>query len=398
MTLLTLSHDTWDMATPRLSALIDQYKDAHGVSDAELARRIGISRENLRLWRTNGLRALPGQDNLRAVARTIGQPFRKVLSAALFDAGYLTEADTTTPRPYDEVLHDAVSALTEAARLTNQPMRQMSSGRWEPDPDPRAALPIDWAEFVTRALAGAAANVGSTAKILSGRPGSWEAARVRETLESTVGVDDEHLLENRTDPVRVDLWVDNILFDLDADPYPAAYDEIDRRECEVPEPDDVEDEPAPPGMEWLNDRDEHGLLTWVNDPAKVAAFEKYRAETPARPLTPGEQAQEDALNHLAALREKLDQLRQAELQSYADALSAAITRRLDQLHPDVPIQVTVAPAPNDADLRYGTTPLPGDRVSRIDDAIASAIAETPGPATLPGTPLERAEGLGDVVA
>jgi len=61
------------------------------------------------------------------------------------------------------------------------------------DPDPRAALPIDWAEFVTLALAGAAANVGSTAKILSGRPGSWEADRLRETPASTVGADDEDL-------------------------------------------------------------------------------------------------------------------------------------------------------------------------------------------------------------
>ncbi len=165
-------------------------------------------------------------------------------------------------------------------------------------------------------------------------------------------------------------------------------------EYEVPEPDDVEDEPTPPGLEWLNDRDEHGLLTWVNDPAKVAAFEKYRAETPARPLTPGEQAQEDALNHLAALREKLDQLRRAELQSYADSLSAAITTRLDQLNLNVPIHVTVALAPNDAHLRYGTTALPGDSYTRIDDAIASAIAETPSPAMLPGTPLERAERLG----
>src|SRR6185295_8383474 len=50
--------------------------------------------------------------------------------------------------------------LDEAAHLTNQPMRQNSSGQWEADPDPRAALPIDWAEFVTHALAGAAANIG----------------------------------------------------------------------------------------------------------------------------------------------------------------------------------------------------------------------------------------------
>ena len=40
----------------------------------------------------------------------------------------------------------------------------------------------------------------------------------------------------------------------------------------------------------------------------------------ARHLIAGEQAQEDALNHLAAVRQKLDQLRQAELQNYADAV------------------------------------------------------------------------------
>lgn len=137
------------------------------------------------------------------MARTIGEPYRQVLSAALFDANYLTEVDAATSRPYMEVLHDAVAVLTEAARLTNQPVRQTSSGQLEPDPDPRAAVPIDWAEFVTLALAGAAANVGSTAKILSGRPGSWEADRVGTTLESTVGVDDEHLLRHRTEPVTV---------------------------------------------------------------------------------------------------------------------------------------------------------------------------------------------------
>jgi transcriptional regulator with XRE-family HTH domain len=378
------------MATPRLIGLIDRYQETHGVSDAELARRMGISRENLRLWR-KGLRALPGQDNLRSVARTIGQPYRQVLSAALLDAGYLADSETAAARPYDEVLHDAVAALTEATRLTNQPVRQTSSGRWEPDSNPQAALPIDWAEFVTKALAGAAANVGSTTTILSGRPGSWEAARVREVLESTVGPDDEHLLEHRTEPVTVDLWVDNILLDLDADPYDDAFYDLDQRESEIPEPDDVPDEPPPAGMEWLLDRDKHGLATWMNDPAKVAAYEKYRAETPQQPLTPGEQAQEDALNHIAALREKLDHLRRAELERYADSLTTAITAQLDQLGLNVPIQVRVAPAPNDADLRSGTTPLPGDSYSRIDEAIASAIAETPTPAALPGTPLERAE-------
>jgi hypothetical protein len=37
-------------APPRLVRLIDLYKDAHRVSEIELARRIGITRENLRQW------------------------------------------------------------------------------------------------------------------------------------------------------------------------------------------------------------------------------------------------------------------------------------------------------------------------------------------------------------
>ncbi|KPN44906.1 DNA-binding protein, partial [Mycobacterium intracellulare subsp. chimaera] len=229
------------MATPRLIELVDRYKNAHGVSDAELARRIGITRENLRLWRTNGIRRLPERSNLAAVARTIGRPYRQVLSAALFDSGYLTQTDTRVPRPYDEVLHDAVTVLTESTRLTNQPMRQTSSGQWEPDPDPRAALPIDWAEFVTLALAGAAANIGGTEQILAGRPGSWEAECVRRTLQSTVGGDDEDLLRHRTEPVIVDLRVESILSainDTSYDDYRDAELELAAREEAIPDPDD----------------------------------------------------------------------------------------------------------------------------------------------------------------
>jgi hypothetical protein len=51
------------------------------------------------------------------------------------------------------------------------------------------------------------------------------------------------------------------------------------------------------------------------------------------------------------------------------------------------MHVTVGVAPNGADLRYGTTPLIGESYSFVDETIAAAIAETPGPAVLPGTPL-----------
>ena len=52
------------------------------------------------------------------LARTIGQPYRRVLSAALLDAGYLTDTDAAQPRPYIEVLHDAIDAVSRRDRVS----------------------------------------------------------------------------------------------------------------------------------------------------------------------------------------------------------------------------------------------------------------------------------------
>jgi hypothetical protein len=124
---------------------------------------------------------------------------------------------------------------------------------------------------------------------------------------------DERLLQHRTTPVTVDLWVDNILLDVldHPDIYDDAYDELDRREDEVPAPDNVDATP-PPGFEWLDERDEHGLPAWLDDPEKVSAVEMLNAELKDRPLTPGEQAERQALVRIAALRERLDALRRAD--------------------------------------------------------------------------------------
>lgn len=81
------------MATTHLVELIDTHKHAYGVSDAELARRIGVSRQNLNLWRTHGVRGLPARTTLRGIAAVTGRPYRTVLEAALRDAGYLDEND-----------------------------------------------------------------------------------------------------------------------------------------------------------------------------------------------------------------------------------------------------------------------------------------------------------------
>ena len=60
--------------------------------------------------------------------------------------------------------------------------------------------PADWAEFVTLALTGAAANVGSIEAALRGRPGSWEADGARSLLQSTAG--ERQAVLHRTAPPR----------------------------------------------------------------------------------------------------------------------------------------------------------------------------------------------------
>lgn len=121
-------------------------------------------------------------------------------------------------RSYEDVLADAVQVLTEAARLTRPALVQAVT----PFGDAGAPIgrdmsrqePADFAEFVTLALAGAAANVGGVETALRGRPGSWEADGVRTLLTSTVGHDEATLLEHRTEPLVVRVFVDEILNDL----------------------------------------------------------------------------------------------------------------------------------------------------------------------------------------
>ncbi|WP_396908327.1 XRE family transcriptional regulator [Mycolicibacterium sp.] len=393
-------------ATTRLGALIDRYKHAHGVADAELARRIGVTRAGLIKWRTEQLRQLPDRANLAAIARVTGQPYRYVLSAALFDSGYLTEVDPAEPRPYAEVLHDAIAVLTEAARLTNQPMRQSNSGEWEPNPDPRAALPIDWAEFVTHALAGAAANIGGVEQILAGRAGSWEAEVVRRALQATVGADDEYLLQHRTEPVLIDLWVESILqytSDTAYDDYRAAEQELWERENAIPEPDDLPpgpfsaDDPRIAAVDWIS-VDEHGYLVigskagWGGDPADIALLTELTEEARnSRDPTPGEVAYDQAHEALSDLSDALAAQERRENQDYADNLTRAIEAHLATLELPTPVTVTVSLAPDGtlgSDAYDDHAPPPYPR-NAIEQAIERAIATTPTPSDLPGTPLER---------
>lgn len=119
------------------------------------------------------------------------------------------------------LLREAVAARTRAGRRT---WTSIGPDGWT------ATHPADWAEFVTLALAGAAANLGGIEVALRGRPGSWEADGVRSLLTSPVGHDDEYLLEHRAEPLVVELYVEEILADLGAaDAYDSAVSELSRR-------------------------------------------------------------------------------------------------------------------------------------------------------------------------
>ncbi|MDM3927402.1 helix-turn-helix domain-containing protein [Mycobacterium intracellulare] len=364
----------------RLGQLIEDYKRVHSASDTGLADRIGITRQTLVQWRNGELRTLPTQANLRSAATQLGCPYRTVLDAALYDTGYLTPPLALEPRAYADVFAEAVAILTEATHLTNQRVRRTATGGWEPDPD---APPdrIDWAAFVTEALAGATANAGGIDNVLAGRPGSWEAAVVRDVLNAAVGQDEWDLWRYRTEPVDIILKPEQILYDVGDLEHMAAYDdaeqELSRREEEI-----SPSVPIKPGG-----------LDWVNDPVQVAEFHaaiRAEAENPTPP-TPEEQAIDDALAAVQALRDRLQAQQRAELADYGQALAAAVTEHLADRNLPVPVSVTVdLDAQLDA-LHGGGTPVIGEVTGAIDVAIADAIMTTPTPSALPGTPLERAE-------
>ncbi|WP_396912820.1 helix-turn-helix domain-containing protein [Mycolicibacterium sp.] len=380
--------------------LIDWYKNAHpDVTDAELARRAGITRANLSQWRSNGVRGWPARATLDALAATIGRPYREVVDAVLADTGYADTGGSTAvaPRPYRLVLDDAVQVLTEAARLTNQPVRQQPDGSWEPDLD-ADGIPIDWAAFVTSALAGAAANIGGVDAILAGRPGSWEAGVIRDALNATVGHDEWDLWRHRTEPVNIVVHPERILSDMSTSAWEngfyAAENELTGRENAI-SPHRVY---SYPGHELSDEMRAHftdlGVEIIDGPPPPLPTVEELEAaiaaerENPTE-LTPEEQATEDALAAIEALRNRLEALQRDELAEYGQHLAEAVRERLTALKLPVPVTVSV-----DLDTPWDQapdSPLEAWATGAIERAIAAAIAETPTPDTLPGTPLQRAE-------
>lgn len=107
--------------------------------------------------------------------------------------------DDTNTKKSTDFIATAVEALTAAAKQSYT----TPSGANER---------YDFGEIACQVIATVAANLGGVEALLAGRPGSWEADRVRQMVHSTVFEDD--LLKLRTEPVRLLLNPDEVLNDL----------------------------------------------------------------------------------------------------------------------------------------------------------------------------------------
>jgi hypothetical protein len=305
-----------------------------------------------------------------------------------------------------EVLADAIRVLTEAARLRRPAMQQSADGGWEPHPT--QTEPADWAEFITLAVAGAAANVGSIEQILEGRPGSWEADAVRSMLFSTVGEEPEGLLRHRTEPIRVVLRPAVILSDLG---YAALYDESRRI---------IQAEQDRHMWRYRLQQDRTWSPLDPGAPAYADAFdvpEPPAAMDPAETLSPGtslvvprsaaDEAACDALDDLEAALEDLQD--EGDPRAYGEALKVTVLAEAGRMYPSVAVEITIDtdewiwrddssyPSPEEQliDAAVDQTPLPWSGIAPKDYPPGQSVSDTERAAgRLPHLRLEQARDRG----
>lgn len=294
----------------------------------------------------------------------------------------------------------AVDALTAAARAT-----VLTGGGEE--------RRRDFGEIALQVLAGVAANLGGVENLLAGRPGSWEADIIRDAVNAIAP--DDLLPHYRTEPLRITLSVDQILADRTNayTQYDTAQDTILRRMAEaettLPRIDEEQyawvydlhpdSDPTPrsadaPKWSWEAWRD--GVRAIGTPDSQISSI-----ETAARSdqmfftslLIPKStqlavemwRLEDERDQKLATfdLEEELELQRVREWAEYGKALK----QRIEQdayLIPglDVPVEVRIDTT--------GVVALDeGDDFTR--NLIDTAVINTPTPADLPDTPLERLE-------
>ena len=92
-------------------------------------------------------------------------------------------------RSKPDPINNAISASAAAARGTR------SIGAGTPH---EHSEPVDFAEIACHVLTAVAANIGGVQRLLSGRPGSWEADYARQIVLSIAGDSVEDLLRWRS--------------------------------------------------------------------------------------------------------------------------------------------------------------------------------------------------------
>ncbi|MFE2019837.1 helix-turn-helix domain-containing protein [Streptomyces sp. NPDC059499] len=101
-----------------LAQLIARLKDAYGVNDSAIARRIGVAPATVNSWvnRKRGGTRGPNKDKLRALARE----FPKFTESEIFAA-----AGRTTPGPLSEDARVRIIALIEELTEDQQEMTEV---------------------------------------------------------------------------------------------------------------------------------------------------------------------------------------------------------------------------------------------------------------------------------
>jgi hypothetical protein len=294
--------------------------------------------------------------------------------------------DAGVHRGWDEVLADAARVLTEAGRLRRHIMRQAADGGWEADPS--RTEPADWAEFVTLAVAGAAANIGSIEKALQGRPGSWEADAVRGMLVSTAGEDPAELMRHRTEPLRVVLRPEEILSDLG---YADLYDESrkalqaqqDRHVWQYQLSEDRTWTPLTPGAPAYAD----ALAAYAERDVPVVPAGYTPGTVTSVPRSAGDEAACEALEDQEIALEDLESA--GDPQVYGEALTVTVLAEAGRVYPGIPVEVTIdidghipaddslywAPEDGLLDIAVEQTPLPWSGIAPAGYPPGQSIAD-----------------------
>lgn len=293
----------------------------------------------------------------------------------------------TSDREWSNVLADAIRVLTEAARLRRPVLRQADDGSW--GPDPLQTEPADWAEFVTLAVAGAAANVGSVDRALEGRPGSWEADAVRGLLVSTVGENPSELLRHRTEPIRVVLRPAELLWDLG---YAEVYDES-RRILQAQQDAHLWRYRLGEDRTWTPlDPDAPAWADAFDVPASEVEFDDTLLRPGSVTTVPRSAEDEAAWEALADREAALEDLQyEGDPRAYGDALQAAVLAEAARMYAGVPVEITIdtdertsrddspywGETPDEVliDAAVGKTPLPWSGIAPTDYAPGS-VADT----------------------